>query len=509
MATRTSYGSGFLVGAGYLMTNNHVIGTQRVAEQNVAEFGFERGRTIKRVALEPNRFFITDKELDFTIVACSEDAVGDVKPIPLLRNPTTVTRNDRVNIIQHPQGREKEIALHDNKIIRVKDKVIHYFTDTEPGSSVSPVFNNDWDLVALHHAGRSDDSGMATNEGIRVAAIVAHLLNRSETAPEEIVLDDILEGVTDTSPYLGFFDYYSVGRPGALEIEVADFAGSPDFADIGVWNLEHFNDAASDEQIDEVADVVAHLALDVLGLTEVEKGAMDRLVSNLGSRGFSMDYEPLRARGSQNLALLYDRDTTTVKLRRDVNRRYRSALRATTRSGRTAFPREPLFAECMVAEDRDPASFLMIVVHLKAFGDAQSRGRQRLAAENLARIIDDIREREGLPVVLGGDFSKRLDTQVLSALKASPDLFAMTADDATTDAVSYIGDSPHRSLIDHILVSKDVRIGEICADDAAIVRLNRSVRDFTQRVSDHVPLVFRMIYRDEPLELAPPDPEAD
>jgi len=77
---------------------------------------------------------------------------------------------------------------------------------------------------------------------------------------------------------------------------------------------------------------------------------------------------------------------------------------------------------------------------------------------------------------------------------------AAYADDASTDAISYVG-SRYRSLIDHILVSRDVRLGEISGDDAAIVRLDQSVADFSQDISDHVPIVFRMIYRETPLEI--------
>ncbi len=54
-----------------------------------------------------------------------------------------------------------------------------------------------------------------------------------------------------------------------------------------------------------------------------------------------------------------------------------------------------------------------------------------------------------------------------------------------------------------------MRLGEISGDDAAIVRLDRSVRDFAGRVSDHVPVVFRMVYRDQPVDLQPSISEPD
>lgn len=504
ISTPTTYGTGFLVGREYLMTNNHVLGYVEEAEQSVAEFGFEDSQAGKKVALEPHRLFITNQELDFTIVACDEEALPEVEPIPLLRSPATVTRNERVNIIQHPRGRPKEVALHENQVTWVKDKVIQYRTDTEPGSSGSPVFNNNWDLVALHHAGWSDGDGTATNEGIRISAIVSHLLARTSSASIDCEAAKAVFGnVADTSPYLGFFDLSGLGGSNSLEVEVPDFAGDRYFADVGIWNIEHVNDRVSSQRIEDVADVMARLVMDVLGLVEIECGALDRLVTALGQRGFSLGYELLDVSGSQDLAIVYDRDTTTVTLREDIYDRYAAFLNAKTPSGRSAFPRYPLFAECAVRNGDGRVRFLMVVVHLKAFGDVQSRTRRQLASEMLTKIIEDIRERERLPVVLGGDFNERLDTDVLSALKASPDLFALTADDAADDAISYVGNS-HRSLIDHVVVSRDVQLGEISGDDAAIVRLDRSIRDFAAQVSDHVPIVLRMVYRDEPIDVTPP-----
>lgn len=502
--TARNLGTGFLIAPGILMTNNHVLGSKNEAQDSVAEFGFEPGREMIVVAIQPNRLFITHKELDFTIVACDGEPLAQLSHIPLLRSPATVTRHERVNIIQHPSGRPKEVTLHDNHVIWIKDRVVHYRTDTEPGSSGSPVFNNQWDLVALHHAGFHEGSGKVLNEGIRISAIAAHLLRTSrESSERHEALRPVLQGIPDSSPYLGFFDFHGVGNPNSLEVEVPDFTGTPDFADIGFWNIEHFNRNVSDDRIEAIADVVGRLSLDALGLMEVQKGALDRLVEVLGQRGWAVDYELLNVPGGQDLAVLYDTETTTVTLRNDIAQRNLQRLSAKTPGGKTAFPRHPLFAECTVRDgNNQEIRFLMMVIHLKAFGDSQSRARRTLASQMLTEIIQDIREHENLPVVLGGDFNDRIDTNVFASLRDAPDLFAMTSDDASTDAISYIG-GRHRSLIDHIIVSQDVQLGEIAGDDTAIVRLDQSVRDFADTVSDHVPLVFRMIYRGRPILITP------
>jgi hypothetical protein len=96
-------------------------------------------------------------------------AVNWLKPAPA----------PRLYIIGHPGGRDLEISLQDNHLIAYNEKVLHYRTPTEPGSSGSPVFEpDDWRVVALHH--RSDENmerldgepgTYQANEGISILAI--------------------------------------------------------------------------------------------------------------------------------------------------------------------------------------------------------------------------------------------------------------------------------------------------------------------------------------------------
>jgi endonuclease/exonuclease/phosphatase family metal-dependent hydrolase/V8-like Glu-specific endopeptidase/lysophospholipase L1-like esterase len=499
-----SSGTGFLIATrNFIMTNNHVIADRDEARDAIAEFHFEEGGSSLMVNLEPDRFFVTSKELDFTIVGCSEHALDDFAPIPLLRNPSTVTRGEKVNIVQHPRGRPKEVALHNNDVLRVKDKVVWYETDTEPGSSGSPVFNNTWDLVALHHAGWIEN-GVTTNEGVRMAAIVSHLVARqhseSSGSPE---LFELLSTIPDSSPHLGFFDIAGITGSSTEEVEVPEYKGSLEFADIGFWNIEHFNGAISDARVDKVAGVLGHLSLDVIGLIEVQREAMERLINSLQALGHSYSYKYLDVKGGQDLAVLYDSKTAEVNISARILNRHKSAWAAKTGSGRTAFPRRPLIANVKVSPQTkggDPVEFIMILLHLKAFGDPQSKARRRLAAEILTEVIADIRKTEKLPVVLGGDLNETLNTDVLSSLTDAPDLFTLTSDDAAENALSYVG-ANYRSLIDHIVVSNDVHMSAISGDDAAIVRLDKSVANFARDVSDHVPLVIRLVSRDAPLQL--------
>ena len=73
-------------------------------------------------------------------------------------------------------GLLKQIAFTDNKVSAVFDDLVHYSTDTEPGSSGSPVFNQDWEIVGLHHRGGGlagpDGKKYFTNEAIQIGSVV-------------------------------------------------------------------------------------------------------------------------------------------------------------------------------------------------------------------------------------------------------------------------------------------------------------------------------------------------
>lgn len=91
----------------------------------------------------------------------------------------TVARKTRVFVVGHPSGDALQLSLHDSELLDVCDEelLLHYRTPTEKGSSGSPVFNMNWEVVALHHAGSSAMPRLRgaghyeANEGITMRAI--------------------------------------------------------------------------------------------------------------------------------------------------------------------------------------------------------------------------------------------------------------------------------------------------------------------------------------------------
>lgn len=91
-----------------------------------------------------------------------------------------------LNVIQHPQGRKKEVVVQQNRLTDVHTNIIHYKSDTDYGSSGSPVFDNQWNLMALHHAREPAESA---NEGMRIDKIVADLKNEFQATNPGILAE--------------------------------------------------------------------------------------------------------------------------------------------------------------------------------------------------------------------------------------------------------------------------------------------------------------------------------
>ncbi len=87
---------------------------------------------------------------------------------------------DLTYILQHPGGHQKRLGFVRNTISDIKDGVVRYLTDTEPGSSGAPVFDTAGRLIALHHAGGrpvevAGKPPVAKNEGIRISRVPARM----------------------------------------------------------------------------------------------------------------------------------------------------------------------------------------------------------------------------------------------------------------------------------------------------------------------------------------------
>lgn len=214
-------GTGFLVGPDLLLTNQHVVHSDDEAASACARFDYwadwqgvaSQGRTF---ACEPKLLASSPPEqLDYSLLRLTDtplrefmagDEWKDLPALELLRrrrhrgflllSPRKVTGDERVNIIQHPLGTPLKAVLTQNRVAAVTGSRLQYVADTDEGSSGSPVFDQSWSVVALHHSGKpwggDQDLGATAkrlwsgkfkvNEGISMTAILQDFAARGMMA---------------------------------------------------------------------------------------------------------------------------------------------------------------------------------------------------------------------------------------------------------------------------------------------------------------------------------------
>jgi endonuclease G, mitochondrial len=225
-------GTGVMVSPHLLITNNHVLASSAVAASSQIEFNYQDGpdgRPLAPIVFDfaPDRFFFTDRALDFTLVAViahpdAREPLDAFGWCPLKPEEGKVLKGEYLNIIQHPNGGPKLAALRENRLTALLEDFLHYETDTAPGSSGSPVFSDQWEMVALHHSGvpATDDQGRylaiggglwspelgehrlqwIANEGVRVSRIVARLGLEQLTGEPKELCDELLAAEIRNGP---------------------------------------------------------------------------------------------------------------------------------------------------------------------------------------------------------------------------------------------------------------------------------------------------------------------
>eukprot|EP00879_Flechtneria_rotunda_P004998 GHRR01005274.1.p1 GENE.GHRR01005274.1~~GHRR01005274.1.p1 ORF type:complete len:526 (+),score=120.08 GHRR01005274.1:366-1943(+) len=227
------YATGFMVSPRLLLTNRHVLPDIGVAYASQVEFNYEYGangmpKGTDVFKLEPDEVFIigdaNNQDADFALVAVASFAKDSKAPLSkygylrLDDQPGKIAEQEFITIIQHPGGQHKQIALRENEVIgkganNVRP-VLLYRSDTAPGSSGSPCFNDQWQVVALHSkgvlktedgrrnpsrllttmAGRVTDLQWDANLGVRISFIVDSI-RRTPVAVSNQLLADFLSDV--------------------------------------------------------------------------------------------------------------------------------------------------------------------------------------------------------------------------------------------------------------------------------------------------------------------------
>jgi V8-like Glu-specific endopeptidase len=119
-----------------------------------------------------------DGNLDVTVVRLA--GVGEsFKGLNAARELPLIDPKTKAFVVGHPRGSGLQISLHDSVLLDIDDeeRLLHYRTPTDPGNSGSPVFNRNWEVIAVHHGGSAamprlrGEGSYEANEGVALSAV--------------------------------------------------------------------------------------------------------------------------------------------------------------------------------------------------------------------------------------------------------------------------------------------------------------------------------------------------
>ena len=190
--------TGVLIAERLVLTNYHVFkfdekdDLQANALEAIIEFGcFGRDdnlnnqqKSFRLDRQEPILRSSPIKKLDYVLLKVENDITQakDIKPAQWKINNSPQTG---IHLLQHPQGDSMKLSISNDGITGIYEDVglVQYVNKTAGGSSGSPCFDDDWQLVAIHHAERAKNFG-SIREGILFTSIYQDLIKKYQNFPQ-------------------------------------------------------------------------------------------------------------------------------------------------------------------------------------------------------------------------------------------------------------------------------------------------------------------------------------
>jgi hypothetical protein len=145
----------------FYIVNKHAIGPVGPIRAGDAEIVFEAADANKAYSVAAILWSSPLTGHDVSVLRLQEAVMG-IDPIPLANSLPIIEDGARVYIIGHPGGRDLAFSFEDNELLdhegppggnpQIKGvSRVHYRAATQPGSAGSPVFNTQWEVIAIHH----------------------------------------------------------------------------------------------------------------------------------------------------------------------------------------------------------------------------------------------------------------------------------------------------------------------------------------------------------------------
>jgi S1-C subfamily serine protease len=162
-------GTGVILKNNLLLTCNHIFSKSQVQKAWV-RFGYKAGNYESAKDVSELDFIDKNSRFDYALLKIKEQPQQS-KTISINEN-SILDSGQQIRIIHHPQG--KPVVISDlGQIMQVGEAYIDHNLKTDDGSSGAPIFNLQWELIAIHQGkvgiGRNFQPG--TTGGIPIRAI--------------------------------------------------------------------------------------------------------------------------------------------------------------------------------------------------------------------------------------------------------------------------------------------------------------------------------------------------
>jgi endonuclease G len=187
-------GTAWLIASDLAITNHHVIAARLAGEVLPGDGDLEQqaiNATTKSFGVK--ELLAASVQLDYALLALKSSPGRSALALAPKRVVIDPTTRPAVNIIQHPRGQPKRVAVRNNPVSGADQDTLRYYTDTDNGSSGSPVCDDEWKVVALHRGARQTTdahfNGKETayvNFGSQIVAVLESLTKLNAAAAAKI-----------------------------------------------------------------------------------------------------------------------------------------------------------------------------------------------------------------------------------------------------------------------------------------------------------------------------------